>query len=206
MAPRMPAAIRRRQLLDVAIGVFSQRGFHSTSMAEVAEGAGVTKPVLYQHFTSKRALYLEALGEVGLRLRQSIEKATTDAPGPREQVERGLDAFFHFVAEEQDAFSLLFGSGTRRDEEFAAFAVEVERSIAQSVAALLFVAGLAQAQRELLAFAIVGMAEGTGRHWIANGLEPAPDVLAALVGNLAWAGLRGLAPMGEVDSEGAEVD
>ena len=204
MAPRMPAAVRRRQLLDVAIGVFARHGFHSTSMVEVAEGAGVTKPVLYQHFASKRALYLEALGEVGLRLRQAIEKATTDAPGPREQVERGLDAFFHFVADEQDAFTLLFGSGTRRDEEFATFAAEVERSIAQSVAALLFVAGLGQAQRELLAFAIVGMAEGTGRHWIANGLEPAPDVLADLVGGLAWAGLRGLTPNGEQDDRAVE--
>ena len=194
MAPRLPAALRRRQLLDVAIAVFSQRGFHATSMSEVAEGAGVTKPVLYQHFASKRALYLEVLGDVGLRLRHAIEKATTDAPGPREQVERGLDAFFHFVAEEQASFTLLFGSGTRRDEEFATFAANIERSIAQSVAALLDLSVLDAPQRELLAFAIVGMAEGAGRHWLANGLDPAPDALASLVGALAWAGLRGIEP------------
>ncbi|MPY95330.1 MAG: TetR family transcriptional regulator [Acidimicrobiia bacterium] len=192
LAPRLPAAVRRRQLLDVAIGVFSHRGFHSTSMTDVAEAAGVTKPVLYQHFSSKRALYLEVLGDVGLRLRQAIEKATTDAPGPREQVERGLDAFFAFVAEEQEAFTLLFGSGTRRDEEFAAFAAQVERSIAQSVAGLLEVSGLGDAERELLAFAIVGLAEGSARHWIASGLVPPVGELAGLVGRVAWAGLRGL--------------
>jgi AcrR family transcriptional regulator len=200
LAPRLPAALRRRQLLDVAIAVFAQRGFHATSMTEVAEAAGVTKPVLYQHFSSKRALYLEALEDVGLRLRQEIEKATTDAPGPREQVERGLDAFFGFVADEQAAFTLLFGSGTRRDEEFAAFVADVERSIAQSVAGMLEVAGLGVAERALIAFAIVGLAEGSARHWIASGLQPPAAELARLVGRVAWAGLRGLTPAGAGDA------
>lgn len=199
MAPRLPAALRRRQLLDVAIDVFARRGFHATSMTDVAEAAGVTKPVLYQHFTSKRALYLEALGDVGLRLRQAIEKATTDAPGPREQVERGLVAFFAFVSEEQAAFTLLFGAGTRRDEEFATMATEVERSIAQSVAGLLEVAGLGDAERELLAFAIIGLAEGSARHWIGRGLQPSGVELSHLVGRVAWAGLRGLTPAGSGD-------
>jgi AcrR family transcriptional regulator len=169
-------------------------------MTDVAEAAGVTKPVLYQHFSSKRALYLEALGDVGLRLRQTIEKATADAPGPREQVARGLGAFFVFVADEQDAFTLLFGSGTRRDEEFAAYAAQVERSIAQSVAGLLEVAGLGEAEREMLAFAIVGLAEGSARHWIASGLEPPVADLAGLVSRVAWAGLRGLTPAGAGDA------
>lgn len=199
MAPRLPAALRRRQLLDVAIDVFAQRGFHRTSMTDVALGAGVTKPVLYQHFSSKRALYLEVLGDVGLRLRQAIEKATSDAPSPREQVERGLEAYFVFVAEEQAAFTLLFGSGTRRDEEFAAQATQVERSIAQSVAGMLEVAGLGEAEREVLAFAIVGLAEGSARHWIASGLAPSEAELSRLVGRVAWAGLRGLAPNDAAD-------
>jgi AcrR family transcriptional regulator len=54
--PRLPAVQRRRQLLDVSLDVFAQRGFHGASMAHVAEAAGVTKPVLYQHFGSKREL------------------------------------------------------------------------------------------------------------------------------------------------------
>jgi len=74
VGPRLPAAVRRRQLLDVATSAFARRGFHATSMTDVAVAAGVTKPVLYQHFASKRALYLEALNDVGCRLRQSIEK------------------------------------------------------------------------------------------------------------------------------------
>jgi AcrR family transcriptional regulator len=69
---RLPAARRRRQLLDVALAAFASHGFHPTSMNDVAEAAGVTKPVLYQHFRSKRALYLELLEDVGERLREAI--------------------------------------------------------------------------------------------------------------------------------------
>ena len=68
MAARLPAPRRRRQLLDVALDAFAERGFHRTSMDDVAEAAGVTKPVLYQHFGSKRELYLELLDDVGRQL------------------------------------------------------------------------------------------------------------------------------------------
>src|SRR5438067_13820852 len=111
MVPRLPAARRRRQLLDVALDVFGASGFHRTSMDDVAEAAGVTKPVLYQHFGSKRELYLELLDDVGRQLLDSILKATAEAEGPRRQVETDFAAYFHFVARNVRAFTLLFGSG-----------------------------------------------------------------------------------------------
>src|SRR5690242_1596805 len=76
MAGRLPAAARRRQLLDVALGEFAERGYSGVSMDQVAEAAGVTKPVLYQHFTSKRALYLELVADVADRLESAVVKAT----------------------------------------------------------------------------------------------------------------------------------
>ena len=82
MPPRLPAVRRRRQLLDVALEVFAGRGYHGTSMEEVAEAAGVTKPVLYQHFDSKRELYRELLTDVGQRLVEEVLKATASASGP----------------------------------------------------------------------------------------------------------------------------
>ena len=81
-AARLPAARRRRQLLDVALELFAAHGYHATSMNDIAEAAGVTKPVLYQHFRSKRELYLELLEDVGGRLRDSIGKATSEATSP----------------------------------------------------------------------------------------------------------------------------
>jgi AcrR family transcriptional regulator len=188
---RLPAADRRRQLLVVALDVFAERGFHATSMNDIAEAAGVTKPVLYQHFGSKRELYLELLGDVGGRLLDEIEKATSSADGPRQQVEAGFVAYFRFVAERHNAFTLLFGSGARRDVEFADAVRRVEDAIAEAIAGLID-ADLDPGHRRILAAGIVGVAEGTSRHWVANGLDLDPDVLARQVGELAWAGLRGV--------------
>lgn len=189
---RLPAARRRQQLLDVALRVFAERGFHPTSMNDLAEAAGVTKPVLYQHFGSKRELYLELLDDVGNRLRVEIGKATSEAGSPREQVERGFAAYFRYVAEHQAAFQVLFGGGTRRDEEFASYALRVEQTIADYVAALIEIEGLSEEERRLLAHGIVGLAEGTSRLWLREHTPGDPDQLAARVAELAWAGLRGI--------------
>lgn len=192
MSSRLPAAERREQLLEVALQVFAARGFHQTSMNDVAEAAGVTKPVLYQHFTSKRALYLELLELVSTRLMLVIDEATSSAGGPRQQVQRGLQAYFRFVVESRDEYQLMFGGGTRRDAEFAQEAARLERSIAAVIAELIVVEGLADHDRALLAHAIVGLAEGATRHWLADELDLDPDEVAARVSDLAWSGLRGI--------------
>ena len=74
MSIRLPAPARREQILDVAVEVFARNGFHGASMNDVAEAAGVTKPVLYQHFDSKQDLYMALLDEVGNRLLTAITK------------------------------------------------------------------------------------------------------------------------------------
>lgn len=192
MSSRLPAARRREQLLEVALHVFASRGFHQTSMNDVADAAGVTKPVLYQHFTSKRALYLELLELVSHRLMAVIDEATGSAGGPREQVENGLRAYFHFVVDSADEYRLMFGGGTRRDTEFAQEAARLERSIAEVIARLIRVHGLADHERLLLAHGIVGLAEGATRHWLGDDLDLDPDDVATRVADLAWRGLRGI--------------
>lgn len=192
MSSRLPAARRREQLLEVALHVFAERGFHQTSMNDVADAAGVTKPVLYQHFSSKRALYLELLELVSSRLMTAIDEATTTAGGPREQVERGLRAYFRFVVDSNDEYRLMFGGGTRRDVEFAQEATRLERAIAEVIAQLITVPGLADHERLLLAHGIVGLAEGATRHWLTDDLDLDPDEVAARVADLAWRGLRGI--------------
>lgn len=161
-------------------------------MNVVAEAAGVTKPVLYQHFRSKRALFLEVLEDVGVRLEDAITKATTEARGPRQQVEAGFRAYFQWVDTDRAAFAVLFGSGTRSDEQFAETARRVEATIASAVAALIDVEGLDAVARRVIAHGIVGIAESTSRHWMANELDLDPAALAAQSAELAWAGLRGI--------------
>jgi AcrR family transcriptional regulator len=189
-ANRLPAARRREQLLAVALEVFGEQGFHRASMNDVAEAAGVTKPVLYQHFRSKRDLYRELLDDVGGQLLDAITKATASARSPHEQVELGFEAYFRFVGSNEPAFRVLFGGGTRRDEEFAARVATVEGAIAEAIATLIDVEELTATERRQLAHGLVGLAEGTSRLWVAEGKADPPERLAALVADLAWRGLR----------------
>src|SRR5687768_4469128 len=191
MAVRLPAAERRRQLLDVALDAFAERGYHRTSMNDVAEAAGVTKPVLYQHFPSKRELYLELLDDVGGRLREEIMRAAGEASTPHRRVVAGFTAYFRFVANRPQAFTVLFGGRAGAEPEFVEAVARVESTIADTVAALID-ADVDPEHRRLLAHGIVGLAEATSRHWLGSDLELDPDRLAVQVADLAWAGLRGV--------------
>src|SRR5437868_8609137 len=192
--PRLPAVQRRRQLLDVSLEVFAQRGFHGASMAGVAQAAGVTKPVIYQHFKSKRDLYLELLDDVGQRLLEEVQKATAAAGGPRQQVASGFAAYFRFVADNESAFRLLFGGDSREaDREFADAVRRVEDAMADAIAVLID-ADIDDDHRRLLAYGVVGLAEATSRHWVLSGRREAVDTLSRRVADLPWGGLRGIRP------------
>src|SRR5580765_3876793 len=195
MSVRLPAAARREQLVATALEMFAQQGFHATSMNDIADAAGVTKPVLYQHFASKRELYLALLEETGHRLLTLIEDATRDADGPRSQVVQGFGAYFRWVAADRDEFLLLFGSGARRDEEFADAVRRVEEAVAEAIAPLIRADIDAEHQR-LLAMAMVGLAEATSRRLVAHGRPFDPDRVGRQVADLAWGGLRGVKRVG----------
>jgi len=191
MSVRLSATARREQLIDVAVSVFARHGYHTTSMNDVAEAAGVTKPVLYQHFASKRDLYLALLEAVGHRLLTRIAKATAEAEDGRAQTLAGFRSYFRWVSEDHDAFLLLFGSGSRRDEEFASAVRRVTDELATAIAPLIAV-DIPSEHRQTLAHAVVGMAEGASRRLVDAGTSFDPDELAEQVGALAWAGLRGI--------------
>jgi AcrR family transcriptional regulator len=197
--PRLPAARRRSQLLEVALERFAAAGFHGTSMEDIADAAGVTKPVLYQHFGSKRTLYLELLETVGQELQEEVRAAVAAENDPYQRVLGGFRAYFRFVCERTSAFQLLFGSGARLSDEFAEAVRSVERSVAGTVAAFIE-ADIDKAHQELLGYAIVGLGEVAARFWVSRHdeagdpqLDPAEGrLLAARLADLIWAGLRGL--------------
>ncbi len=174
--------------------MFAARGFHATSMDDVAVAAGVTKPVLYQHFSSKRALYIELLEEVGAELLGAITTASERASTPREQVEFGFVAYFRFVTENQSAFRLLFGASVRNDVEFARVAEGVIEEIAAAISTLIDV-DLSSEHRRVLAHALVGVAESTSRRVLSDpDAEAEPERLAYWLAEMAWFGLRGVRP------------
>jgi AcrR family transcriptional regulator len=189
---RLPADQRRRQLLEVALDIFSERGFHATSMDDVAVSAGVTKPVLYQHFPSKRALYVELLEHVGAELMVELTLATQRASTGRQRVEDGFAVYFRYVTQNPAAFRLLFGASVRNDPEFATVADRVVADVAAAITELIAV-DVPDEHRRVLAHALVGMAESTGRRALADPASAAdPEALARWVAELAWFGLRGV--------------
>jgi AcrR family transcriptional regulator len=192
MRARLPAPERRQQLLDTALATFARLGYHDASMNDIADAAGVTKPVLYQHFGSKRDLFLELLADLGSRLRSAVRDAVASADGPRKQVEAGFSAWFNWVDTNRDGFSVLFDSEARRDPEFAEQAARSKRQIADTVAEFIVADGLPSDRQRLLAYGIVGMGESTCRRWLDKEIDLDAEELAAQVSSLAWSGLRGL--------------
>jgi AcrR family transcriptional regulator len=192
VSTRLPAPRRRRQLLDVAMQVFAERGFHDASMNDIAVAAGVTKPVLYQHFASKRELFAELLGDVGRELQETITKAVATADGPHQMVEMGFSAYFDYVDLHRDAFRLFYGGSMARDEEFAEVVNQVEAAVAALVATLIEIEGLSAEQRRVMGHGIVGMIEGASIHWLESSSDADPQELARQLADLAWRGLRGV--------------
>lgn len=173
--------------------MLAQRGFYETTMAEIAEEAGVTKPVLYQHFASKRDLYTAVLEDIGSRLRSAVLEAAARAESPRHQVEAGFRAYVGFVEDDIDGFHILFSGTSRQDGEWATITREVERSIAQGIADLIEVPGIGPRHRQTLAHGIIGLAEGMMRYWQSGEADDLKrDDLIADLSALAWSGLRGL--------------
>ena len=191
-ATRLPADERRQQLLAVACDLFARSGFHETSMDDIAEAAGVTKPVLYQHFPSKRALYLELLEDTGRRLLDRLAEATARVTSGRARVEEGFRAYFDFAVGDRSSFRLLFGASIRSDPEFARTVDGILESAADTISTLIDLP-TSEHQRRVLAYALVGMGESVGRHALGKSDPPLDgDELAAWIAELAWFGLRGV--------------
>jgi AcrR family transcriptional regulator len=202
---RLTADARRRQLFEVALSLFAEHGYASTTMDDIAEAAGVTKPLVYQHFDSKRALYLELMDVFSQELVTRIVNATSRAEGPRQQVELGFAAYFELMVGNEPAFRLIYGREAPDDPELGAALRRVEETIAQAIDPLID-AGLEPEHRLLLAHAVVGVAEGASRHWLdarrrraltaghegagALDLEADAALLASRLADFAWSGLR----------------
>lgn len=166
-------------------------------MDDIAEAAGVTKPLLYQHFSSKRSLYLELVDSIAQDMLEAVSKAVARADGPRQQVELGFAAYFRLVVTREAEFRLLYGRDNADDKELGRALRAVEDAIAEAIDPLID-AGLDDDHRRLLAYGIVGLAEGASRRFIAQrgdseaegDIEEQAQRLSQRMADLAWAGLR----------------
>ena len=174
---RLTAGRAAPAALDVALELFAERGYRATTMDDIAEAAGVTKPLVYQHFSSKRALYLELVDSVAHELLAAVDRPPPRPTGPASRSSTGFAAYFQLVVTHEAAFRLLFGRDDADDEELGEALRRVEDAIAEAIDPLID-AGLDDEHRRLLAYAVVGMAEGASRHWIGH-TRPRPSGTAA---------------------------
>ncbi|MBM6405200.1 TetR/AcrR family transcriptional regulator [Phycicoccus sp. CSK15P-2] len=188
---RMPRSERRAQLLDAAQAVFVQSGYHAAAMDEIAERAGVSKPVLYQHFPGKLDLYLALLDTHCDTLEQLVRQALETTEGDNEvRVRATVAAYFDFVTREDAAFRMVFESDLTSVPQVRARLDGVEMACAEAISEVIAEdTGVDDERALLLGSALAGMAQVAARHWLAqDGDIPEPDA-AELISTLAWRGL-----------------
>lgn len=189
---RLPRTARRAQLLEVALEVFVEQGYHSASMDEIADRAGVSKPVLYQHFPGKLDLYLALLEQSCDQMIAQVRDALALTNDNKLRVEATIDAFYAYVADESGAFRLVFESDLTSEPAVRDQVDRVTNECAEAIADVIADdTGLPRAACLLLAVSLVGMAQQSSRFWLETdgGLERRQA--AALVAGLAWRGIGG---------------
>ncbi|GAA4612912.1 TetR/AcrR family transcriptional regulator [Saccharopolyspora hordei] len=189
---RLPRDERRAQLLDAAQHVFVHNGYHAAAMDDIAERAGVSKPVLYQHFPGKLELYLALLETHGNELVRRVREAIESTTDNKLRVRAAIGALYEFVAGEGQAFRLVFESDLRGEPA-------VERAVENALngcrdaitEAVTADAGLDAERARLLAVGLVGLSQVTARYWLEERGTISRDEAVGLMSTLAWKGLAG---------------
>ena len=187
---RLPRRERRAQLLDAARDVFVAQGFHAAAMDDIADAAGVSKPVLYQHFPGKLDLYLALLDASSDALVAAVEAALASTVDNKLRVQATVQAYFDFVDDPGGAFRLIFESDLtnevavrqRVDRTNDACALLVSRVIAEDT-------GLTPDEAMLLAAGLTGLAQTAARHWLREDSHLTKVDAARLLSTLGWRGI-----------------
>jgi AcrR family transcriptional regulator len=193
---RLPRTVRERQIVDAAVSIFAQRGFHPATVDEVAEAARISKPMVYAYIGTKEELFVACMRREGDRLVAAVTDAATEGTSPDDQLWRGLRAFFAFVTDHRDGWRVLYWQA-RGQELFANVLAELRSTMAQIVTGMLAAANEANGARvtdqdvQTLAYALLGAAEAMAEFVVEKG-QADPDEAARRVVNVVWVGVGGL--------------
>ncbi|MGH1562117.1 TetR/AcrR family transcriptional regulator [Mumia sp. DW29H23] len=198
---RLPRSARRAQLLEAAREIFVDNGYHAAAMDDIAERAGVSKPVLYQHFPGKLELYLALLDSACDTVVDAVRDALASTEDNKERVQATIDVFYSYVASDQAAFRLVFESDITNEPEVRRRVDRVNTETAEAVAAVIHDdTGLPAIAAELLAVSLVGMAHVGARYWLDQGSALSKDEAVAMVSALSWRGIGGFPRTDEPES------
>jgi AcrR family transcriptional regulator len=189
---RLPRQARRRQLLGAAQEVFVSQGYHAAAMDEIAERAGISKPVLYQHFPSKLELYLALLDESVDALIDTVRKALNSTNDNKERVGATFGAYFGFVANQGGAYRLVFESDLSNEPLVRE---RLDRSVQECAEMISEVikedTSIPEEAAQLLGVGLVGTAQVSARYWLRTGRRMPQEEAEQLMARLTWRGISG---------------
>ncbi|MGP4000886.1 TetR/AcrR family transcriptional regulator [Streptomyces sp. 8N706] len=198
---RLPRRARRNQLLGAAQEVFVAQGYHSAAMDDIAERAGVSKPVLYQHFPGKLDLYLALLDQHCEALLQAVRAAIASTSDNKQRVAATMEAYFAYVGDEGGAFRLVFESDLTNEPAVRERVDKVSLDCAKAVCEVIAEdTDLPSEESMLLAVGLCGMAQITARYWLGSGQKVPRDAAVKLVSSLSWRGIAGFPMHGAASS------
>ncbi|WP_009478226.1 TetR/AcrR family transcriptional regulator [Rhodococcus sp. JVH1] len=188
---RLPRAVREQQMLDAAVDVFSDRGFHETSMDAIAAKAEISKPMLYLYYGSKDELFAACIQREGLRFVEALAPAGDPGLSPREQLRRALEGFLGFVGKHRKSWMVLYRQAM--GQQAFVGSVQSSRDRLIELTAHLLESSTKDPEPgqdfELIAIALVGAGEAVADR-VAGG-EIEVGAAADLLESLAWRGLAG---------------
>lgn len=186
---------RREQLIQIGRSVFAERGFDGASVEEIAQRAGVSKPVVYEHFGGKEGLYAVVVDREMLRLEQTI-KDSLGTGRSRARIEQAVIALLSYVEEDTDGFQILVRDMTPgQDRSYSTLLNDAVAQVSYLLAQAFTRSGLDPDHAGLYAQALVGMVSMTAQWWLDERLEdngPSKEFVAAHIVNLCWNGLAGM--------------
>ena len=196
---RLTAEERRSAILDAALTAFSQKGYHATSLDDIAREAGVSKALIYEHFASKQELHADLIARNARELTQRVAGALSgvEIESTVERLTAGLEAFFAFVEERRDAWRMLFRDAA--DPESSAVLERMVQQVTAEVTVLISQdPGARQLTRvgderslRLLAEMLVGGAQAMANWWTDHPEAPRAQ-LVEIAMDFAWLGLERL--------------
>lgn len=183
---------RVEQLLDVAQQLFARNGFDGTSIEQLARSAGITRPVIYEHFGSKEGIYLACIRRARAQLDAVIGAAVDGVEDLEQRLVAGIDASFRFIEEDPERWSVLF-NGVAIRGEVAEEATLLRFATIERIADFVHDAIPTTPRRDVEAYAhaLSGAGEQLERWWRRNPTVSRQEVVGHLH-RFAWQGLRPL--------------
>ncbi len=188
---RLPRTERRAQLLEAALSVFTENGYHQAAMDDIAARAGVSKPVLYQHFPGKLELYLALIDQHASELEQLVRDALA-LDDNKARIRTMVAAYFDFVGHEGAAFRLIFESDLANEPEVRRRLDQIVLTCAEAMAGIIRdETDLSQEEAVMVGVGLVGLAQTTARHWLGHGDTISKETATRITGVLIRRGIAG---------------